>query len=192
MLKHCRQGLGRAGKITPRSEKPMLNQKPKSRISESKFSLRYQAELQSSESVLKKGKKKKVWIATACLKRMPVESVLFKNKTMQREFAELHLSKPQDFWKNVLWTDEPKSRDVSLECIWQKPNNISALTPHTNCQAQQGRQAGRLVLRPQDSWHLAVTESDMNSSIYQSISLSNMGPSVWQLKPDCKWIRQTA
>ena len=31
-----------------------------------------------------------------------------KNMAAQLRFAKLHLIKPQDFWNNVLWTDQTK------------------------------------------------------------------------------------
>ena len=55
------------------------------------------------------------------------------------KFAKLHLDKPQNFWNNVLWTDETQvemSGHNAQHRVWQKiKHSISAKTPYTNCDA---------------------------------------------------------
>ena len=39
--------------------------------------------------------------------------------------AKLHLNKPQDFWNNVLWTDQTKVETFghnAQQHVWRKPN----------------------------------------------------------------------
>ena len=48
----------------------------------------------------------KVWLVWKGCKRKPLLSK--KNMAAQLLFAKLHLNKPQDFWNNVLWTDQTK------------------------------------------------------------------------------------
>ena len=48
-----------------------------------------------------------------------------KNMAALLRFAKLHLNKPQDFWNNVLWTDETKEGMFghnSQQHCWRKPN----------------------------------------------------------------------
>lgn len=52
--------------------------------------------------------------------------------------ANLHPKKPQDFWKNVLWTDKSQEEMFGHngdQHVWSILNSISAQTPHTNSQA---------------------------------------------------------
>lgn len=52
--------------------------------------------------------------------------------------ANLHPKKPQDFWKNVLWTDKNQEEMFGHngdQHVWSILNSISAQTPHTNSQA---------------------------------------------------------
>ena len=48
-----------------------------------------------------------------------------KNMAAQLRFAWLHLNKPQDFWNNVLWTDETKveiSGHKAQQLVWRNSN----------------------------------------------------------------------
>ena len=43
----------------------------------------------------------------------------------QLRFVKLHLNKPQDFWNNVLWTDQTKVEMFghnAQQHVWRKPN----------------------------------------------------------------------
>ena len=96
--------------------------------------------------------------------------------------CKLPLNKPQDFWNNVLWTDETKVQMFghnAQQHVWRKPNTAyqhKHLIPTVKhggeglmmwaCSAATG------------PGHLAVIESTMNSSVYQSILESDVRPSV--------------
>ena len=43
-------------------------------------------------------------------------------------FVMFHLNKPQDFWNNVLWTDQTKVEMFGLDAqqhVWRKPNTAN-------------------------------------------------------------------
>ena len=89
----------------------------------------------------------------------------------QLRFAKLHLNKPQDFWNNVLWTDQTKVEMFghnAQQHVWRKLNTIyqhKHLIPTVTggglmiwtCSAATG------------PGHLAVIESTMNSFVFQAI-----------------------
>lgn len=64
------------------------------------------------------------------LEGLPRES-LFSLKT---RFAKLHLSKPQGFWNNLVWTDETKVEifvhKKRAQCLGKTKHSISAQTSH--------------------------------------------------------------
>ena len=75
--------------------------------------------------------------------------------------------------------------------VWKKPN--------TACQHKHlmpaAKYSGRVLVIGACSaatgpGHLAIIESAINSSVYQSIPESNMWPSVWLLKLVWKWVTQ--
>ena len=56
-----------------------------------------------------------------------------KNMAAQLRFAKLHLNKPQDFWNNVLWTDQTKveMRDHNVQHhVWWSWSLCCHLSPH--------------------------------------------------------------
>ena len=62
---------------------------------------------------------------------------------------KLHLNKAEDFWNNVLWTDETRDQNH----VWRKP----AGAPQTHCQARWWRDDG-----------LGTTSSSVHQSILES------------------------
>ncbi len=110
-------------------------------------------------------------------------------KRTQRPVSHLpkkYLDYPQDFWANILWTDETKvelfGRCVSCY-IWRKTNttfnkkNIILTVKHGGgsvmvwgCFAASG-----------PGW-LAIIDGTMNSALYQKILKENVRPSVCDLK----------
>ena len=53
-----------------------------------------------------------------------------KNMAAQLRFAKLHLNKAQDFWINVLWTDQTKVEMFgpnAQQHVWRKPNTAYQL-----------------------------------------------------------------
>ena len=98
--------------------------------------------------------------------------------TEQLRFVKLHLNKPQDFWNNVLWTDQTKVEMFghnAQQHVWRKPNTTYQ---HKHLIPTVKHGGGGLMMwacstttRP---GHLAVIESIMNSSGYQSILESDV------------------
>ena len=76
----------------------------------------------------------------------------------QFRYAQFHLNKPQDFWNNILWKDETK---VEM----------------TNCQHGGGLVLIWACFAATGPGQLAVTESAINLSVYQSILESDVRPS---------------
>ncbi|KAF7643297.1 hypothetical protein LDENG_00242120, partial [Lucifuga dentata] len=103
-----------------------------------------------------------------------------KNTKARLTFAKKHLDDPQDFWENILWTDETK---VELFAFQKK--NIIPTVKHGGgsvmvwgCFAASG--PGRL----------AVIDGTMNSALYQKILKENVRPSVRDLKLKRTWVMQ--
>lgn len=80
----------------------------------------------------------------------------------------LHLNKPQDFWKNVLWTveTEVKMFEHNAQChVWEKPNTECQqiyLIPTVN------HSGGVIILAcfgATGHGHLAVIRATMHSSV---------------------------
>ncbi len=108
--------------------------------------------------------------------------LLTKNNTTARlTFAQKYLDNPQDFWANILWTDETKvklfGRCVS-RYIWHKTNTAF----HKNSIIQTVKHGGGSVMvwgcfaASGPGW-LAIIDGTMNSSLYQKILKENV--SLW-------------
>jgi len=111
---------------------------------------------------------------------------------VQFRFVKLHQNKPQDFWNNVLWTDETKVKMFGYNAqqhVLRKPNTAYQ---HKHLIPTVKHGGGGLMIwacsAATGPGHLAVIESTMNSSVYQSILESNVRPSVWQLKLGWNWV----
>ena len=113
-------------------------------------------------------------------------SSLWKEHARQLWLARLNLNKPQHLCNNVLWTVKTKvemfAHNAQQHIRW-KPNTAYQ---HKHLIPTVKHGGGGLMIRacftatgPQ---HLAVLKSTMNSSLYQRIPDSDVGPSVWQLK----------
>ena len=116
--------------------------------------------------------------------RVPRQKPLLTKKNTKAclTFAKKHLDDPQDFWENILWTDETKVElfgRCASRYIWCKTNtafhkkNIIPTVKHGGgsvmvwgCFAASG--PGRL----------AVIDGTMNSALYQKILKENVRPSV--------------
>ena len=97
-------------------------------------------------------------------------------------FVKLHLNKPQDFWNNVLWTDQTKVElfgHNAQQHVWRKPNTAYQ---HKHLIPTVKHGGGGLMMwacfAATGPGHLAVIESIMNFSGYQSILESDVRPSV--------------
>ena len=129
----------------------------------------------------------------ACLERLPGESLLSLMALWLR-FAKLHLDKPQDFWTNVLWTDETKVEMFGHNVqhhVWQKPNTVYQ---HKHLIPTVNHSGGGVMIwacfAATGPGPLAVIESTMNASVYQSILKSNVRPSVQQPILGQNWVMQ--
>ena len=125
-----------------------------------------------------------VWLVWKGCRRKPLLSK--KNMAAQLRFAKLHLNKPQNFWDNVLSIHQTKVEMFghnAQQHIWRKPNTAYQ---HKHLIPTVKHGGGGLMFwacsAATEPGHLAVIESTMNSSGYQSIQESNVRPSVPQLK----------
>ncbi len=117
-----------------------------------------------------------------------------KNTKARLTFTKKSLDYPQDFWANILWTDETKvelfGRCVS-RYIWHKTNtafhkkNIIPTVKHGGgsvmvwgCFAASG-----------PGW-LAIIDGTMNSALYQKILKEKFRPSLCDLKLKRTWVVQ--
>ncbi len=101
---------------------------------------------------------------------------------------------PQDFWTNILWTDETKvelfGRCVSLY-IWHKTNTAF----HINNIIPTVKHGGGSVMiwgcfAASGPGRLAIIDGTMNSALYQKILKENVRPSVCDLKLKRTWVMQ--
>ncbi len=117
-----------------------------------------------------------------------------KNTKACLTFAKKYLDYPQDFWANILWTDETKV-ELFGKCvshyIWRKTNtafhkkNIIPTVKHGGgsvmvwgCFAASGPGL------------LAIIDGTMNSALYQKILKENVRLSVCDLKLKHTWVMQ--
>lgn len=117
-----------------------------------------------------------------------------KHREARLKYAKTNIEKPQDFWNNVLWTDETKIElfgHMDSRYVWRTPNtayeekNLVATVKHGGgsiflwgCFAASG--TGRLE----------NIDGIMNSQLYQEILGRNVAPSVKQLKLKRSWVFQ--
>ncbi len=128
--------------------------------------------------------------------RVPRQKPLLTKKNTKAclTFAKKYLDYPQDFWANILWTDETKV-ELFGKCvshyIWRKTNtafhrkNIIPTVKHGGgsvmvwgCFAASGPGL------------LAIIDGTMNSALYQKILKENVRLSVCDLKLKHTWVMQ--
>uniref|UniRef100_A0A803JRB0 N-acetylgalactosaminidase, alpha- n=1 Tax=Xenopus tropicalis TaxID=8364 RepID=A0A803JRB0_XENTR len=184
---------GRPTKITPRAQRQLIREATKDPRTTSK---ELQASLASIKVSVHDSTIRKRLGKNGLHGRFPRHKpLLSKQNIMARlNFAKKHLNDCQDFWENILWTDETKvelfGRCVS-RYIWRKSNtafqkkNIIPTVKYGGgsvmvwgCFAASG--PGRL----------AVIDGTMNSTVYQKIPKENVRPSVRQLKLKRSWALQ--
>lgn len=184
---------GRPTKITPRAQRRLIQEVTKEPRTTSK---ELQASLASVKVSVHDSTIRKRLGTNGIHGRVPRRKPLLTKKNIKARltFATKHLNDPQDFWENILWTDETKvelfGRCVS-RYIWRKSNtafqkkNIIPTVKHgggsvmvLGCFAASG--PGRL----------AVIDGTMNSALYQKILKENVRPSVRDLKLKRIWVLQ--
>jgi len=127
----------------------------------------------------------------ACLEGLPGESLysLKKNMAARLRFAKLHLNKPQDFWNNVIWSDETivEMFGHDLQChIWWKLNTAYQ---HKQLKPTVKYADGSLIIWACFEPHDNRVDHEL-LCIYQSILKSNVRPSVRPVKLGWKWLMQ--
>ncbi|KAF7670306.1 hypothetical protein LDENG_00272020 [Lucifuga dentata] len=177
---------GRPTKITPRAHRRLIQEVTKEPRTTSKA---LQASLASVKVSVHDSTIRKRLGKNGIHGRVPR-----KNTKARLTFAKKHLDDPQDFWENILWTDETKVElfgRCASRYIWRKTNtafqkkNIIPTVKHGGgsvmvwgCFAASG--PGRL----------AVIDGTMNSALYQKILKENVRPSVRDLKLKRTWVMQ--
>ncbi len=118
-----------------------------------------------------------------------------KNTKAHLTFAMKYLDYPQDFWANILWTDETNvtlfGRYVSRS-IWRKTNTAF----HKKNIIPTVKRGGSVMVcgwfaASGPEW-LAIIDGTMNSTLYQKILKENVWPSVCDLKLNRTWVMQQA
>lgn len=184
---------GRPPKITPRAQRRLIQEVTKDPTTTSK---ELQASLASVKVSVHASTIRKRLSKNGLHGRVPRRKPLLSKKNIKARlnFSKTHLDDPQDFWDNILWTDETKvelfGRCVS-HYIWRKRNtafqkkNIIPTVKYGGgsvmvwgCFAASG--PGRL----------AVINGTMNSAVYQEILKENVRPSVRVLKLKRTWVLQ--
>ncbi|KAI3363740.1 hypothetical protein L3Q82_001204 [Scortum barcoo] len=184
---------GRPPKITPRVRRRLIQEVTKD---PQKTSKELQASLASVKVSVHDSTIRKVLAKGGIHGRVPRRKPLLskKNTKDRLTFAKRYLDYPQDFWRNILWTDESKI-DLFGRCtaryIWRKngtafdKKNIMPTVKHGGgsvmvwgCFAASG------------PGQLTVIDGIMNSGVYQKILKDNVRPSVRALKLKRSWIMQ--
>lgn len=184
---------GRPTKITPRAQRRLIQEVTKEPTTTSK---ELQASLASVKVSVHDSTIRKRLGKNGIHGRVPRRKpLLTKNNIKARlTFGKKHLDDPQDFWENILWTDETKVElfgRCASRYIWRKSNtafqkkNIIPTVKYGGgsvmvwgCFAASG--PGRL----------AVIDGTMNSALYQKILKENVRPSVRDLKLKRTWVLQ--
>ena len=184
---------GRPTKITPRAHRRLIQEVTKDPRTTSK---ELQASLASVKVSVHDSTIRKRLGKNGIHGRVPRRKPLLtkKNTKARLTFAKKHLDDPQDFWENILWTDETKVElfgRCASRYIWRKTNtafhkkNIIPTVKHGGgsvmvwgCFAASG--PGRL----------AIIDGTMNSALYQKILKENVRPSVRDLKLKHTWVMQ--
>ncbi len=184
---------GRLTKITPRAQRRLIQEVIKEPRTTSK---ELQASLASIKISVHDSTIRKILGKNDIHGRVPRQKTLLtkKNTKTRLTFAKKYIDYPQDFWANILWTNETIvelfGRCVSCY-IWHKTNtefhkkNIIPTVKHGGgsvmvwgCFAASG--TGRL----------AIIDGTMNSALYQKILKENVQPSVCDLKLKRTWVMQ--
>uniref|UniRef100_A0A9J8B3Q1 Transposase n=1 Tax=Cyprinus carpio carpio TaxID=630221 RepID=A0A9J8B3Q1_CYPCA len=185
---------GRPSKFTPRADRKMLKevtQNPKISSQDLQQALAT-VDVKMHASTVRK-RLQKYNFHGRCARRKPLLSK--KNIKARLKFARENVDKDQDFWNNVLWTDESKIElfgHRNRGHVWCKSNtafqerNLIPTVKHGGgsvlvwgCFAAAG------------PGQLTVIESTMNSTVYQGVlEEHNFLPSARTLKMGHGWVFQ--
>lgn len=117
-----------------------------------------------------------------------------KNIAARLKFAKDHHDVPQQFWDNILWTDETKIELFGRNTqryVWRKSGTAHQ---HQNIIPTVKYGGGSIMVwgcfAASGPGRIAVINGKMNSKIYQDILQENIRPSVHQLKLKRGWVMQ--
>uniref|UniRef100_A0A3B3DJG5 Transposase n=1 Tax=Oryzias melastigma TaxID=30732 RepID=A0A3B3DJG5_ORYME len=184
---------GRPPKITPRAQRQLIREVTKDPRATSK---ELQASLTSIKVSVHDSTIRKRLGKNGLHGRVPRRKPLLSKKNIKARlnFAKKHLDDCQDFWENILWTDETKvelfGRCVS-RYIWRKSNTAF----HKKNIIPTVKYGGGSVMvwgcfAASGPGRLAVIDGSMNSTVYQKVLKENVRPSVHQLKLKRSWVLQ--
>lgn len=184
---------GRPSKFTPRADRKMLKEVSKNPKMSSRDLQQALAtvDVKVHASTIRK-RLHKFNLHGRCARRKPLLSK--KNMKARLKFARVNVDKDQDFWNNVLWTDESKIELFGHQNrghVWRKPNtafqekNLIPTVKHGGgsvmvwgCFATAG------------PGQLTIIESTMNSIVYQRVLEEHVRSSVKKLKLKRNWTLQ--
>uniref|UniRef100_A0A3Q3J790 Tc1-like transposase DDE domain-containing protein n=1 Tax=Monopterus albus TaxID=43700 RepID=A0A3Q3J790_MONAL len=184
---------GRPSKFTPRADRKMLKEVSKNPKMSSRDLQQALAtvDVEVHASTIRK-RLHKFNLHGRRARRKPLLSK--RNIKARLTFARENVDKDQDFWNNVLWTDESKIElfgHQSRGHVWRKPNiafqekNLIPTVKHGGgsvmvwgCFAAAG------------PGQLTIIESTMNSTVYQKVLEEHVRPSVRKLKLKRNWTMQ--
>ena len=181
---------GRPPKITPRAQRRLIQEVTKDPTTTSK---ELQASLASVKVSVHASTIRKRLGKNGLHGRVPRRKPLLSKKNIKARlnFSTTHLDDPQDFWDNILWTDETKvelfGRCVS-KYIWRRRNTAF----HKKNIIPTVKYGGGSVMvwgcfAASGPGRLAVIKGTMNSAVYQEILKENVRPSVRVLKLKRTW-----
>ena len=184
---------GRPAKISPRARRKIVQEVTKNPRTTSRD---LQASLASAkvsvhDSTIRKTLGKN-GIHGRVARRKPL--LTKKNMNAHLKFAKKHLDDPQEFWNNVLWTDESKVELFGRHgprYVWRKPNTAF----HSKNLIPTVKHGGGSVMvwgcfAASGPGRLAIIEGTMNSALYQRILQENVRLSVRELKLKRSWVMQ--
>lgn len=127
-----------------------------------------------------------------CARRKPLLSK--KNIRARLKFAREHLEKDQNFWNNVLWTDESKVElfgHSKSRHVWRKTKTAFE---NKNLIPTVKHGGGNVMVwgcfSAAGPGQLTIIESTMNFVLYQRVLEENVRPSVRKLKLKQMWTMQ--
>lgn len=184
---------GRPVKMTARAQRRLLNEvkkNPRVSAKDLQKSLAY-ANIPVSESTIRKTLNKNGFHG-----RIPQRKPLLskKNIAARLQFAQEHLDVPQQYWQNILWTDETKVELFGRNTqhyVWRKRGTAHQ---HQNLIPTVKYGGGGIMVWgcfvASGPGRIAIIEGKMNSQVYQDILQENLRPSVHQLKLNRRWVLQ--
>lgn len=184
---------GRPSKFSPRADRKMLKEvsnNPRMSSRDLQVSLAT-IDVKVHASTIRK-RLNKFALHGRCARRKPLLSK--KNIRARLKFAREHLEKDQNFWNNVLWTDESKVElfgHSKSRHVWRKTKTAFE---NKNLIPTVKHGGGNVMVwgcfSAAGPGQLTIIESTMNSVLYQRVLEENVRPSVRKLKLKRMWTMQ--